>query len=213
MRRAAIVLFSILLGSGASSGPVTTADLTDAAGDVQNQTTSDGKRPPFDVVRLQLTSDGKNVLVTATLKDPPGSFASTAVTLYFDTDNKKSTGVETFWSKKPGFEFQSNVDACIKYSGGASACVGAVGGKGSKIESRFGVADVSKFGANSMEKNSVRSVFDAVETPLEGKVVRASIPYADLGVKAGGVVRIVARESDGPFDETADFPDVLLKLK
>lgn len=211
MKKAAIIAFSFLLLIAAKpQGPVTIAELNDPAGDVESQSTSEGKRAGFDVVHLQLTSDGKNILVAATLKDPPGTFASSVVTLYLDTDNNKKTGVETFWSKKPGFEYQSQVEACIKYADGGSACVGGMSGK---IQSRYGVADVSKFGANSMEKTSVRSSFDAPESPIDGKVVKGSIAYADLGVKPGSVVRIVARESDGPYDATADFPDVLLKLK
>jgi hypothetical protein len=211
MKHTAVLALSFLLLTGTSpQAPVTTAELNDPAGDVQSGTTSAGKRAPYDVVHLTLSSDGKNVLVAATLKDPPGGFASSVVKLYFDTDNNPKTGVETFWSKKPGFEYQSQVEACISYTNGGSACVGGMSGK---VKSRYGVADVSKFGATSMDRKSVRSSFDATEFPIEGKVVKASIAYADLGVKPGSVVRILARESDGPYDASADFPDVLLKLK
>lgn len=211
MKQIAFVALSLLLLTGAApNAPVTIAELTDSAGDVQPGSTSDGPRAPLDVVRITLTSDGRNILVVATLKDPPGSFASSAVTLYFDTDNKPSTGVETFWGKKNGFEFVSELDACIHYTDGSSVCSGGMNGK---VKSHYAVADVSKYGGSSMETESIRSVFRATETPVEGKILRASIAYADLGVKSGAVVRIVARESDGPYDATADFPDVLLKLK
>ena len=213
MKQVATVLVSLLLAATTAKNPVTIAELSDPARDVQAQNTSDGKRLPFDVVHLTLTSDGKNVLVTATLNDPPGDFASSVVKLYFDTDNNPKTGVETFWSKKPGFESASDVDACIKYTNGSSSCVGGMRGKDAKVQSRFGVADVSKFGKSETERTKVRAVFDAPETPLDGKTVKASIAYADLGLKPGSVVRILARESDGSYDETADFPEVLLKLK
>ena len=49
--------------------------------------------------------------------------------------------------------------------------------------------------------------------PFQGAVLSASLSYKDLGVKPGQAIRIVARESDGPFDETADFPEVILTLK
>lgn len=214
MKTIALVALSLLLlGAAPPKGPVTIAELTDPAGDVRAGSTSDGERQPFDVVHLTLTSDGKDILVSATLKDKPGDFATSVVTLYFDTDNKKSTGVQTFWSKQPGFEYQSELDACIKYTNGGSACVGAMGGKDAKIQSRYAVADVSKFGATSMDRNTVRSSFDAAETPIDDKVVQGKIAYADLGLKPGSVVRILARESDGEYDASADFPEVLLKLK
>jgi hypothetical protein len=67
-----------------------TVEWTDPAGDVNPINTSDGKVPGFDVVKLNLTSDGTALTITATLKGPlRGDFASDVVQLYFDTDNNR----------------------------------------------------------------------------------------------------------------------------
>lgn len=199
----------------ARRGPVAVAELDDPAGDVEGGMTGSGnQRAPYDIVHLTITGDGKNVLIAATLKEiPAGMFASSVVTLYFDTDNNKATGVSAFSSGAPGFEYTSAVEACIKYSNGGSACMGGFGGKDVKVQSRYGAADVYKFtGSNWAAKESVRSSLDAAETPLDGKVLKASISYADLHAKSGQVVRILALESDG-IDGAKDFPEVLLELK
>lgn len=213
MRNAALVALSLLfLAAAPARKPVTIAELDDRAGDVQPGNTSDGKRAPYDVVHLTLTSDGKNVLVAATLKDAPGSFASNIVRIYFDTDNNAKSGITPSFTNKSGFEYVSEVDACINYADGSSACVGGLG-ESAKIKSRYGVANVSKYGAEWTQTNQIRSVFQATSFPLEGKTFKAAVAYADLGVKPGSVVRIVVREADGPYDETADFPEVWLQLK
>jgi hypothetical protein len=49
---------------------------------------SSARDPGFDVVGLAIASDGKQITFTATLKDPPGSFATEVLTVYFDTDNR-----------------------------------------------------------------------------------------------------------------------------
>src|SRR5450755_4550221 len=63
------------------------------AGSVKPIHSSDGKDYPTpEVVKLTLQTDGTQITVGALLKDEPGAFATTVVTLYFDTDNKVQTG-------------------------------------------------------------------------------------------------------------------------
>ena len=50
--------------------------------------------PGLDVVSLAIASDGKQIAFTATLADPPGSFATEILSVYFDTDNKPTTGMQ-----------------------------------------------------------------------------------------------------------------------
>ncbi len=185
---------------------------TDPAGDVRPGSTSAGPRPGFDVVKLALASDGTKLTITATLKGPmSGTFASDVVQLYIDADNDRKTGVETFWSRKPGFELFAKLSACVSYDDGGSACSGAL--TGAKVKGYFAVATLARFKADPVNPEEVVGPFKAPAVPFQGAVLSASLTYKDLGVNPGQVIRIVARESDGPSDATADFPEVILTLK
>ena len=48
--------------------------------------------------------------------------------------------------------------------------------------------------------------------PFTGRVLTGKIPYDKLGVKAGQVIRVSAREAAVAGEESF-FPDVLLTLK
>jgi hypothetical protein len=185
---------------------------TDAAGDVESINTSDGKEPGFDVVKLAISSDGTAITFSATIKSPAKpKFASDVVQVYFDTDRNPKTGVTTFWSKKPGFEYRGALDFCIEYDNGGSACQGSFGG--AKIKGYYGAMELGRFAKDPVNPETVVSALDAPKVPVKGMVVSASLSYKDLGVKPGQVIRILARESCGGFDEKADFPEVLLTLK
>jgi hypothetical protein len=185
---------------------------TDPAGDVRPHNTNTGTIPGFDVVKLALASDGTKLTITATLKGPmSGDFASDVVQVYLDTDNDPKTGYETFWSKKPGFELLAKLVACVRYENGGSACAG--GFTGAKVKGYYAVATLGRFKTDGVNEEKVIGAFDAPEVPFQGAVLSASLSYKDLGVKPGQAIRIVARESDGPSDETADFPEVILTLK
>ncbi len=184
----------------------------DPAGDVRPQHTSDGTVPGLDVVKLALASDGTRLTITATLNGPMrGDFASDVVQVYLDVDNDPKTGYETFWSKKPGFELLAKLAACVRYDNGGSACSGGL--TGAKVSGYYAVATLGRFKDGPSNPETVIGVFDAPAVPFQGAVLSASLTYKDLGVKPGQTVRIVARESDGPTDETADFPSVVLTLK
>jgi len=182
----------------------------DPAGDVERQNTSGGKRPGFDLVKLAITSDGTALTIAATLAAPPkGSFASDVVTLYIDTDNNPKTGFPTVWSEQPGFELRSELSLCIEYADGAEACSGAFG---SKVKGYYSTINFGRL-VDSMNVKDFYKPFKSPKGMVQGPVLTASVPYADLGVKPGQTIRVLARETDGPFDARADFPVVLFTLK
>jgi hypothetical protein len=185
---------------------------TDPAGDVTRGNTSSGTRPGFDIVKLGIVSDGTTITVNATLKGPmSGDWGSDVVTLYIDTDNNPATGYKTFWSNIPGFELKASLLACVDYADGAQACVGSM--KGAKVKGYHAVATVGKMIDTSGNTDDIVGTFKAVGVPIQGAVVSAKLTYKDLGVKPGQTIRLVARETDGPSDATADFPVVRLTLK
>jgi hypothetical protein len=192
-------------------------ELTDPAGDIQPINTSDGKVPGFDVVKLSISSDGKQLRIAATLKDPPGSFASDVVRLYFDTDNDPKTGVaDISFTKRGGFEYKAQLGACADYENGGSACSGGMSGK---VKLHWGAINLERFTGTDEFKTD--TVVDAMgfgkkkassRLPIQANRVEATLDYADLGLRPGQTIRILARESCADL-QTSFFPEVLLTLK
>ena len=210
-----ILILGLMLAGPEKPAPVHKAmhgvEWTHPAGDVRPHNTSNGTVPGFDVVKLALSSDGAKLTITATLKGPmSGDFASDVVQVYLDTDNNPKTGHETFWSKKPGFELLAKLMACMQYENGGSACSGGL--TGAKVKEYYAVVALDRLKADGQQER-VLDPLDAQAVPFQGSVLSASLSYNDLGVKPGQAIRIVARRSDGPFDATADFPEVILTLK
>lgn len=206
----AFLLFFVSLIFAQSSKPVATVDLTDPAGDVKDKT---GK----DIVKVSLSSDGKAIKASVTLKDDisksiSGTMApGDVLEMYFDTDSKDTTGGKPMWGDKKGFEFGSEVLGCIDYEGGSSACAG---GAGSKIKSLFSVTETMKFTkAGAGDTDSLDHFWDLPKVPLQGNKIEGTVPYEKIGVKAGQTIRVVLRESDAGFDDKSYFPDVWLILK
>ena len=195
-------------------------ELKDSAGDMNPITTSDGEEPPLDVVLLAIKSDGKRITLDATLNDPPGRFASAPVTLYIDSDNNAATGVKIGFEGPTGFEYKAELAMCIKYSDGSEACSG--GSTKGKPKERYGAVNLERFKgkSNYEEKETVIDSMGfpgskaSVQTPVNGKVVEASFEYADLKVKPGQTLRILAQETGGSAkDDSGYFPIILLTLK
>jgi hypothetical protein len=203
---------SVPQGTDKAQKAVHAVEWNDPAGDVGRVNTSGGKRPGFDVVKLGLLSDGTSLTINATLKAPmSGDWGSQVITLYIDTDNNPATGFKTFWSNIPGFELKAELLVCVDYADGGSACVGSLGG--AKVKGYHAVATVGKMIDTSGNTSDIVGAFKAVQVPVQGALVSAKLAYKDLGVKPGQIIRLVARETDGPFDATADFPLVLFTLK
>src|SRR5258706_8528636 len=91
-------------------------ELPDAAGDCSPIHSSERDYPGLDVVKLALVSDGQHLTITATLKEPPGVFASEVVNVYLDTDNNPKTGAELTFPPSAGWEYKAELDACADYS-------------------------------------------------------------------------------------------------
>ncbi len=190
-------------------------ELSDASGDVEPINTSGGKYPGLDVVKLKIASNGKQLKFAVTLKDPPGNFASSVAEVYFDTDNDPKSGARLmFFRDRKGFDYRSEIDACIKYDNGMTACTG--GSSKAKVLKRFGAMGLDRLKGKTEEQ--VVSVMGfsgskaATRTPIEGKVVVGVLDYEDLKVKPGQTIRILVRESCGPLHESSLFPEVLLTL-
>ncbi len=194
-------------------------ELTDPAGDVNPISTSDGKVPGFDVVKLAVSTDGRQIRVAATLKDPPGNFASDVVRLYIDTDNDPKTGVSElmFYKGLGGFEYFGQLSACADYDNGGTACSGGLGGK---VKLHFGAVNLDRYkGTSSSETETVVDNMGfggkkrSSKIPIEGNVVQATLDYADLNVKPGQTIRILARESCSDNDLKSFFPEIQLTLR
>lgn len=216
-----------LAGAGVATPPagaevrkaVGSIELTDAAGDATPITSTDAEYPGFDVVKLGLASDGKTLTIVATLKDAPGVFASSAVELYIDTDNSPQTGVDLGYIKARGFEYTVELQACADYADGASACTG--GSTGAKVKKHWAAINLERYkGSDAYDKETVVDSMGfpgskaSAQTPVAGTVVQGTIDYADLKVKSGQTLRILAKESCG-YRAADDglFPEIVLTLK
>jgi len=218
----AIVLACLALAAGAlakaekAKGSV---ELGDPKGDVDKITTSSGSHPGFDVIKLNIESNGKQIKFIATLDQPPSDFASSVVDIYFDTDNDPSSGIKLmFFKDKAGFNFKGKLLACIEFDNGMTACTGGTSKK-AKVTKRFGAIGLDRFkGKTENEKENVVSSLGfpnrkkAIRTPIEGKVVEGVLDYEDLGVKPGQTIRILMREASTNSFKQSLFPEVLLTL-
>jgi hypothetical protein len=197
-------------GSARAQGPVSTAELTDAAGDVNE---FNGKGNSFDVVKVGLGSDGTHLLVSVTLAGDPGTMAGAAVELYIDADNNAKTGGRSEWGPA-GFEHRAEVGVCLKTASGKTCS----GGTREPVKLKHAATMVEKFtgaAGAEMERPGIEMTVDHLqspEKPLEGRMLKDKVAYSALGVKKGQVLRIAVRESDNKESASAFLPDVLLKL-
>ena len=200
---------------GEPQGAVPKIDLSDAAGDVNEA--NNGPENARDVVKLSLGSDGKSIVVTATLaKDERSTMAGRAVALYFDTDDKAATGGKTRYGQG-GFEFEGDLAVCHGDAGRIDSCAG--GGDGKAPKARYALGTLERFtgsaGAEIQKYATTQTVSSGMgATPgpaLAGRVLAVTFPYADLRVKPGDVVRVLALEADANDDGA--LPEVRLTLR
>jgi hypothetical protein len=219
-----VALFAVSGGAaeGKKSGRTQKAsdsiELTDPAGDVDAIHTTGHDYPGFDVVKVSVKSDGKQIAIAATLKDAPGAFASNVVEINFDTDNNPATGAKLFSSDLAGFEYTGELNACVDYTDGSGACGG--GSTSAKPKSHWAAVDLSRFKSKSpADKDEVVDSMGfpgrkpSAKTPITGNVVQGSFDYADLKVKSGQTIRLLIKEAGGNDEANGYFPEVRLKLK
>jgi hypothetical protein len=194
-------------------------ELADPVGDVQPIHGSSGDYPGLDVVHLTIASDGRQITFAATLKDPPGSFASEVVVIYFDTDDKPETGMQMTFPELGGFEYKAELDACADYSDKSSACVG--GSQKAKPTRHWAGIELERYKGKS-EYGDRDSIVDTMgfpgrklsaQVPIPGNVVQGAIDYADLKVKPGQTIRILVREASAGGNLSSYFPEIHLTLK
>lgn len=193
-------------------------ELTDPAGDVEPIHGSSGDYPGLDVVGVSISSDGKQITFTATLKDPPGSFASDVLGIYIDSDDQPATGMKMTFPELGGFEYKAELQACADYADKSSACVG--GSSKSKPTAHWAAINLERFkGKGEYDKDTVVDSMGfpgskaSAKVPIPGKAVQGSIDYADLKVKPGQTIRILVSESGAGGNLDSFFPEILLKLQ
>jgi hypothetical protein len=174
-----------------------------------------------NVVKASVSSDGSNILLSATLKeDEHGNSAGPVLDLYLDTDGSAATGGKAYWGKdakppKAGYEYRAQLSVCLAYDGDIGACAG---GPPQPPKSRHARIILDKFkgaaGADldMMNSESLISGFGPANDPFTGRVLQGKIPYAKLGLKPGQAVRISARKGDVAGEESF-LPDFVLALK
>jgi hypothetical protein len=197
-------------------------ELTDPVGDIEPiHSSGDKDYPGYDVVKMRLASDGKELAISATLHDAPGPFASDVLELFFDTDNKAATGAQMIFPKIGGFEYKAQLDACIDFSDKSAACIGGTSDAKVKATAHYAAIDLSHFtGKGPYDKEDVVDALGfpgrkaSAKTPIGPDfVVRGTIDYADLKVKPGQTIRILVREASSKTDLSGYFPEILLTLK
>ena len=155
-----------------------------------------------------------------TLKDAPGAFATAPVTIGIDTDNNAGTGTKASNGRPGGFEYGVELTLCIGYKDGSLSCRG--GSTNSAPAKRYGAAELKRFKGDNdyAETDTILSAMhfpgehESQQFPVDGKIVTASIDYADIGVKPGQTIRLVPRKTGGsPQHGAPEFPSVMLTLK
>ena len=208
-------------GASAAAGkPVPSVEFTDPAGDVMKINDPGDDR---DIVKLTLGSDGKNILVSATLsEDEHGSVASSVVELFIDADNDRKTGGaarhgESATPPKVGYEYRAQLSVCMAWNENIGACAGGVATPPRSRHARIVLDQYT--GApgkvvDMMNSTTLISGMGPAGAPFSGRVLEGKIPYASLGAKTGQVVTVSAWEAGSTMGSNTNFfPDVLLALK
>jgi hypothetical protein len=166
-------------------------------------------------VKVQVASDGKELLFTVALADDIAAYlagrkAGDVLQVNLDTDNDVATGGKTFWGGKEGFEYLVSIRACIQYENG-EACVG---GLSSTEKSYFSSYDVGAFAQGAMDTTDTHDIFwNSPRTDITGRELVVHVPYTDIGVASGQAIRMAIREADSTYDVGSFFPEVVLTVK
>lgn len=199
-------------------------ELTDPAGDVDPVQTSDGAKPGLDIIKLSITSDGKQISFATTLAGAPG-VGSGFLELYFDTDRSTETGVTLLNPEIGGFDLEGELDACAAYDDSSSSCFGRPMADKAKVTRRYAMLRLHRYKGKGESDGFVRIVeqyataptIEAPQVPIAGTLVQGTLDYTSLKVKSGQIIRILARESDSGVTPVGEmqgfFPEILLTLE
>jgi hypothetical protein len=172
--------------------------LEDPAGDVYVE---EANPNPADIVRVEISSDGTFVTLSATLtKAPtPGDEwpQGTILVAGFDTDLDETNGSNYFAESPVGMEYSASLLAAIQPEGAASE------------SSAVTVIDFARSGEDAY----VVKAKDAFWTAAKGLTYTGRIPYASIGATSGQTVRISVKEAHDYGEGNGFFPPVLLTLK
>ena len=219
---AAGVLVAASLQSKPAAGRVS---VTDPSGDVNPIRTSKNETfPGMDVVKLDIESDGTIISVAATLTAPPPRFASDVVQVFVDAD-RAATGVALINPKIGGFDYLVQLHACVRFADSSSTCAGGSMTAGAAVESRYASIFAWRYKGSSETDGQVAvqdsfampPAIEAPRTPVNGNLIRSTLPYGAIGVKSGQTIRLLVRESGTYPTRTGElqgfFPEILLTLK
>jgi hypothetical protein len=215
-----LVLFLVIVAASLALALSAFAEVKRAKGGIELDDPAGDSKSNYDVVKLVIQSDGKQIRFVVTLKDPPGNYARPVIEVFFDTDNNPATGAKLWFSDGKmgiGYDYTSKLKSCIKYSNGVTACAGQ---SKAEVSDRFGVMDLYRY-KGKKERSKVRVVASmgskrkktGKRTPIKGRVVQGVLNYEDLKVKSGQTIRILVWESGAHIKKRALFPEVLLTLK
>jgi hypothetical protein len=209
----AAALFAVVPAHAQKAAAQSVVTLKDAAGDVRGKDDDN-----LDVVAVGLDSDGKSLLVSATLAADVSALmskrnASDALRMFIDTDDNPATGGEITWAAgRKGYDTEVDAYSCLKYANG-EACMGGLGGKPTGYFTSYGIQKWKKQGDNGSFEMELMPGSEGSTGTAAGRTLKVAVPYAKLGLRAGQTIRVAVRESDGPYDATAVMADARLKLK
>lgn len=218
MKRFALIL--VALTAALACAFSASAEVKKAKGGIELSDPAGDSKTDYDVTKLAIVSDGKQIKFSATLKEPPKNYADVVLEVFFDTDNNPKTGAKLWFAEGDvgtGYNYAGKLKSCIKYDNGMTACAG---GSDAKVVERFGLMDLYRYkGETESGKEKVVSSLGmgdkskAQRLPTKGKVVQGVLSYEVLQVKSGQTIRIQAWEYGGQVKVKALFPEVLLTLK
>ena len=106
------------------------------------------------------------------------------------------------------------IQTCIEYEDGR-ACAGAL--KSVPIKGYYSSFRVERHKEGKKQASDAHDdpFWKSPTEPINGTLVKASIPYTELGLKPGSTVRVVVREADASWslNDKGYFPIATLTLK
>jgi hypothetical protein len=202
-------------------------ELADPAGDVKpvvyrhsvgNGPEREVPYPGFDVVKLAIASDGRQITFAATLSAAPARVSYEVLEFYVDADNNARTGItQPFDRRLVGLEYYGTLEDCLVHPTFGPTCAGTE----DQPVPHAAMVTLERYGKEWMNKDTLLTFpaptpdKQAVMTPVKGAVVQSTLPYAAFGGKPGQTIKLYVREAcAGEMGGTDGFfAPILLTLK